>query len=507
MSRDGGTFAYCGQRITEGALLYRDCWDHKPPGIFYLYAAFIAIGGPTTWSLWIGQSIWLTITNISFFSILRKIWGNSVALVSSLLMLLTLLHPTFYEGGNLTETSALLPITLTMGAYWGYLKTNKRVYLIGIGLFTAFSFLFKPTYISIGLAAGLIIAYRNLRQRNNRKALGELGIILMSCAIPLLLVAAYWAVRKDLFDLVYAVFTHNILYVEGGFSLRAFLGTLRIFIVEQPLAALSALVLLSLVTFIVGNWNCIRQNQPSKNVGMDQESIRFWFMLGLAVALFFDLIFTSISGKNYRHYFQIPILTMAAISAYLSNWMQQIKRTPVKKDPHVFMTFVAILVILLPYAVEVFGKEIPNRKNLDSFLSNPNVSDYRPDAIEQFIIDHSQPDQSILVWDYEPAIYFHVNRRSPSRYISLQNLFILTPNGSNGFSEFLKELENDPPVLIISSKTSQQGLPYLGLSENDICSECSAEIKTGVITFKRYVDHNYQPYTDIENWAVFKRIE
>ena len=171
------------------------------------------------------------------------------------------------------------------------------------------------------------------------------------------------------------------------------------------------------------------------------------------------------------------------------------------------MTLSATAVILLPWLVEVIGKETPSLANWKELGSNPNITVYQPNAIEKFILENSTPEQSILVWDYDPIIYFHVDRRSPSRFIFLRHLYTPIPGAANGFAEFLQELQDDPPILIITSKTGQQGLPYLGLSEADICSDCTSEIRQGVIAFKRYVEQYYRPYTDIQTWAIYKRIK
>jgi hypothetical protein len=507
MSRDGGAFAYCGQQIVNGGLLYRDCWDNKPPAIYYVNAAVIAIGGPKQWNLWLAQAIWLAITAVAFYKILSKIWGGSVAFLCTALMLLTLLHPTFFQDGNLTETYALLPIVLTLGTFVGYIKTNKRFYLIGIGLFTAISFLFKPTYISVGLAAGLILTYLCIRQRQLRRLMIEWGLILGSFLAPLFLVAAYWAAHNDLYDLVYAVLIHNRQYVQAGFTKTAFIATLRIFVLEQPLAALTILAIISMITWAVESWHVFRRPHDPQIGEVDKERVRFWIMVGLVVAVFLDVIFTGLSGKNFFHYFQIPILTLSASSAYLFFTLLQLSRTTARGEPYAIIAISAVFVILLPWVTEVFGKEVPSQGNLAFFLSHPNVTRYHPEAIEKIILEHSQPDQSIFIWGYDPAIYFHVGRRSPSRYIFPQHLYTPTPNSPNGFSEFFMELERDPPVLILSSKGSEQGLPYLGIGEEDICRDCPADIRQGVIALKRYVTQYYQPYMDSQDWAIYTRIK
>jgi len=216
---------------------------------------------------------------------------------------------------------------------------------------------------------------------------------------------------------------------------------------------------------------------------------------------------TSLSGKNFNHYFQIPILPLAASSAYLFYRLSPIQPGFPKKDPYAIIALCTILIILLAWSINVIRYALPNTKNLRGFLANPNVTVYQPNTIETFILENSQPDESILVWDYDPVLYFHTGRRSPTRYIFLRHLYTPTPTGKNGFDEFLQELENEPPVLILTSKSSQQGLPYLGFDEAIICSDCPDDIRQGVVQVKRYLSEYYQPYLDVGTWAVYTRIK
>ncbi len=507
MSRDGGAFAYCGQRIVEGALLYRDCWDNKPPAIYYLNAVIIALGSQKQWNMWLFQAAWLSLTTLVFYEVLKNIWTRKSALICTTLMLLTLLYPLYFSGGNLTETYALLPITLALGAVGGYLRTGKRIFLIGIGLFSAISFLFKPTYISVGIAAIVILTFIRLHQRRYLRLTGETGLILASFVLPLLLVAAFWIAHNDLYDLLYAVFIHNRLYIEEGFSLKAFIATFRILIVEQPLAAVFGLAVISIIVYIFDNWKKFWRIGTEKLELRKPESNRFWMMAGLIIVVVLDILFTTLPGTNFRHYYQIPILSMSAISGYLFDHLVNLKPVFKKFNPYNILTLSATVVILLPWLVEVIGKEAPSLANWKELRSNPNITVYQPDAMEKFILENSTPEQSILVWDYDPIIYFHVDRRSPTRFIFLRHIYTPIPRAANGFAEFQQELQGDPPILIITSKTAQQGLPYLGLSEADICSDCTSEIRQGVIAFKRYVEQYYQPYTDIQTWAIYKRIK
>ena len=45
LQTDTGMWAYIGSRILDGARLYRDLWESKPPGIYYTFAAMIRLFG------------------------------------------------------------------------------------------------------------------------------------------------------------------------------------------------------------------------------------------------------------------------------------------------------------------------------------------------------------------------------------------------------------------------------------------------------------------------------
>ena len=59
---DQGTFAVIGQAILDGKRPYTDVWDLKPPGIFYVYAAALAVVGPSMGALHILDILIFTVT-------------------------------------------------------------------------------------------------------------------------------------------------------------------------------------------------------------------------------------------------------------------------------------------------------------------------------------------------------------------------------------------------------------------------------------------------------------
>ncbi len=84
IGRDQATYCVIGQGLLRGQLLYRDLWDNKPPGIFYIYALIIKTFGPVMWSVGLVDILWLLVFSCCIFYFSRRYIGNlggSVAVI------------------------------------------------------------------------------------------------------------------------------------------------------------------------------------------------------------------------------------------------------------------------------------------------------------------------------------------------------------------------------------------------------------------------------------------
>ena len=514
MTTDSGVFAYCGKSIFEGGLMYRDCWDNKPPGVYYLNALAIYLSGSNPFTIWLFQAVWLTIAIVAYFLILRKIWGQGLAALASFGLLFLVLYPDIFEGGNFSETYAILPVVLSIGAFWAYLRTGKSRWVAVLGLLVSAGFLLKPTYISMGLAAFAVISYLDLRRRKFKALIENFLIFSIAALLPLMLVSFHWIFHQDFYELWFAVFKHNIEYVESGFSFRSLYGTVRMFLVNQPMASLFALVIMSYSTFL---YRHIRDLLPirkpiqeninlSINGKMDTNQAPVWWQAGVGLALVLDILFLAASGKNFGHYLQVILPIMVASVLYLVDIVIRSIHQNTQDRSLLVIACSGILIITLAGMLEIVAKDVPSMTELKTFLLTPNPTRYEPNELEQYIIDHSQPSESVLIWGGHPSMNFLTDRRSPTRYIFSQHLFTPTPSGQNGFSEFLHELQVDPPALIVAQPVSSAGLPYFGLPEESICPDCDPNIRQKMIELKYFVESNYKLSTTIWDWDVYERI-
>lgn len=76
IGRDQATYCVIGQGLLHGKLLYRDLWDNKPPGIFYVYALIVKAFGPVMWSVGVVDIAWLLVISCCLFYLVRRYLGN-----------------------------------------------------------------------------------------------------------------------------------------------------------------------------------------------------------------------------------------------------------------------------------------------------------------------------------------------------------------------------------------------------------------------------------------------
>src|SRR3712207_2045996 len=88
--RDSGVFLCMASRILDGDLPYRDVWDHKPPVIYYLDALGLALGGRSTWGVWVLQVVFVCSAIVLGFLLMRKALGVVPALFGSVAWISTL---------------------------------------------------------------------------------------------------------------------------------------------------------------------------------------------------------------------------------------------------------------------------------------------------------------------------------------------------------------------------------------------------------------------------------
>jgi len=100
---DSGIYAYIGQQINNGKILYKEVWDYKFPGIYYIYAFLFKIFPDSRWTLYLFDIFINILLLILIFLIFKKFKIEKFFWIASLLFITTYRVYTCFSGGNLTE--------------------------------------------------------------------------------------------------------------------------------------------------------------------------------------------------------------------------------------------------------------------------------------------------------------------------------------------------------------------------------------------------------------------
>jgi hypothetical protein len=518
MSTDSGVFAYCGQQILHGGLLYRDCWDNKPPAVYYLNAIAVALGGSTPGSLWFFQAAWIVLTGAAFYLVLQKIFKSPLVIFITFFFLANVLYPPYYEGGNLTETYVLLPVILLMGMFFNYLSTGKKSFLVAIGLLAAFAFLLKPTYIAVSLAVALTVLYLDAARRSLHSLLVDAAFLALSFLLPLLLVASYWAIQGSFNDFWFAIFKHNLQYTQEGFTRQSLVLSFQLYFTLKPMAVVVSLALISGVVFLYDHWRKILpwrmrgaevkpQDFTPKQMG--EEGAQRWFLFSLLLSIPLDFVFFALSGKNFGHYLLVPLPALTSLCLYsliVLSLFQQRKsnQKSVSIEKSVFVIALAALVLFyVNWFSKVAGEEFPEPARLAAFLKQPNVFTHQVTELEQYVLDHSQPDETVLTWSSDPYLNFITGRRSPTRYVFPLHLLTPTLTDSQGFDELIGALQENPPAVIAAQPNPASGMPFFEGNGDVFCPNCTEEASAGLLRLKTYLENHYRFDRQIWDWYLY----
>ncbi|MDP9252585.1 MAG: glycosyltransferase family 39 protein, partial [Chloroflexota bacterium] len=158
-AEDAGVFFYAAQRLLEGGLPYRDIWDHKPPGVYFVDAIGLALAGRE--GVWLVQIAFLGAAALLGYRALRRVFGDVPAVFGSLAWLVA--SPRLFLERGQTSFVEFYALPLQFGALLLYTQRLTTARAVGMGVLGGAALLFKPTMVGIWLAIGLVTLVRDRR--------------------------------------------------------------------------------------------------------------------------------------------------------------------------------------------------------------------------------------------------------------------------------------------------------------------------------------------------------
>ncbi|SIO67383.1 Dolichyl-phosphate-mannose-protein mannosyltransferase [Singulisphaera sp. GP187] len=201
---DEAAYAYIGRRIDQGAVMYRDLTENKPPGGYWLYALALAIGGSDELTVRVMPIpiILATITLVWWLGL--RLRGPGAACLAAFLYAVASTDPYLYGNGANFEHAINLFAIASVAALIAAIDRGSRRLLFASGVCLGIACLFKQVVILHGpvLAIGLLCQARPFRDRLKDVITLAAGFVLIwgSAALILVLQGAGTSAYEDIFQ-------------------------------------------------------------------------------------------------------------------------------------------------------------------------------------------------------------------------------------------------------------------------------------------------------------------
>jgi len=204
--------------LSKGYLIYKDIINPYPPILSWILQAFYIVLGTSLFSLKAITYIFILITDLLVFKIVKKILNFQYALFS---LLIYILLQSSFEGNGLWFDLALTPILLfCFYIFYNIHKLKdrtipKHIYLLGTYL--SLAFLIKQTVGFFVILSGLLITYIF---RKNRNLFKFLITYIISLIVPLLITSLIVYKNGIFNDYLFWVFRYPFVHLQStGFKL------------------------------------------------------------------------------------------------------------------------------------------------------------------------------------------------------------------------------------------------------------------------------------------------
>lgn len=439
--RDEGEYAYMASLILDGIPPYKEAYNMKLPGTYYVYAFFMMLFGRTVEAVHIG----LMVVNLGtmFFTFLlgRLVFNRYVGLMAAVCFGLMSFNHTLL--GFAAHATQFVIFPAIAGIYYLllYKDSEKIKHLFISGLLLGTSFLMKQQAAVLLAFAGvcwLLIRIKNF----NFKLFAIHGIMYaVSVLLPYLLIVLLMYVQGVFDKFWFWTFSYAQKYASGlSFAEGKQTFDMMFGFITNGSTILWWLATFGCVALFFSKW------------GLEKK---------IFGALFIVFSFLSVCpGLYFRNHYWILLLPALGMAI---GFLMQFANDIISKKAGLKM-----LGGLLPALILLFiFYGILNKDKYYYFKNDPvqlsriiyGVNPF-PEAVKiaKYIEDNSRPEDKIAILGSEPEIFFYSNRKSASGYIYTYGLVEQHDYNLTMQQEMIKEVEEAQPEYLIFCRVSMSWL-------------------------------------------------
>lgn len=498
--RDQGIYAMVADGILEGQLPYRDRWDFKPPGIFFVYATAFGLFGKSM----IAPRLLEVALVLGAALGLRRLGGvlfdnRTAGIMGAACYALIHAQMDFWHSGQPESFAGPLTVFALVLAVGDWPKRRWIFAYLGIGFLFGCAFLLKPPFGGGAIVcAYYLCSQRRADGRSWWSALLPLRWIGLSSVIPIAACWLWFSARGGHSALVWTLFEfapgYTALSWKGHEAGSMFFQTM-----SEGFFGLSSLLALGTVAL------------ASIHPRADREREALLLLLGV---LGFQFVGIAIQGKFFQYHFgaSLPLLGLMAGQGYYKLWRRLGPGSPSSVLAYgAFMVIAATMKLPVDDTPEGFwkrsviraqyllsgGRSI-SREELDErlhYVAGYNLSVARQVAHE--ITHLTGPNDPIYIWGFEPIIYW-LSERSPSSSAIYNVPQRASWQADKAWSRLWSDLKARPPQLIAIQ--SLDVIPHVTGNPLD-----SADSLPTFPAFESYIHEHYEQVKTIDRFSLWVR--
>lgn len=453
---DSAVFKTITMMMENGAMPYKDSFDHKGPILYVInwLGDRIAVYR----GVWVLEFLSLVIAFFFMYKIACLLSGKVRAVISVFVSISIMFGA--YCGGNICEEYALPFIAVSLFFFGDYLKNNiiTRKRLLVCGLSFACVLLLKANLISTWLVFCPVVLFACVKNKKCQELKGFIAWFLVGAAIVFIPVVAWLYIRGALAQCWNDYIIFNRLYVsaEGGRALFTNKVHAFFFFCNRPVIWISLGVLIYMCFYKSKRYNVIY--------------IAYILLI---------LIFASMSGMAFVHYAITFVPAIVYPISCIFAEIDKMKSGCISLIVSLIVSISFLSGIILPDWINL-GKTIPaiyQSRNIDKRTGIIN-------DIANYINNETEREEAISVYGNWDIIYLMSGRRHATRYSYQFPVGQVLPDL---MKDYMNQLQEElPRVIVIEAGFYDESIAQFLINNNYILVLTEDENSMdGAMVFKR----------------------
>lgn len=300
---DQGTFASFGYYLLQGKTLYTDFFDHKPPAIYLLNAAYLALGGVSENSIAYFVMFFALLQVLVFYRLAARLGaGRGTRFMLSLAFITVFFRYELFGTGNFTEQYGVLCSSSALLLFLIFDEKGSRRHLFGAATLFGLGFAFKEPFLLSALPA---FGWLWLRGDVWKQKLVNTGVFAAGFVVPTLLTFV-WMLASGAWTGYAEHIQHSLRYTSHGEPV--WLKLVKYYDHFFAWFALSEDLTLWLYLPALPGLFFSRLKRPV-----------LWLLIGQQLC---DYVATSVTGNGWHHYFMqtTPLMVVVMVFGW-SGWL------------------------------------------------------------------------------------------------------------------------------------------------------------------------------------------